>query len=145
MLYLRSVLLSTRLKNAILVSIPLMFSMLLILYIVSQKYDLSKLYDFLLTTSAISICSIFYFNQLLTKQVELDVSTNPNFFIVGGILMFHSCSFLVMGLVNYIYKQDPILAKQVYSINHILNIIYYSLIAYGFYIQWKSTKSSLSS
>jgi hypothetical protein len=109
------------------------------------NYDLPKLYDFILTTCVTSTFPILYFYQLLTRQIELDISSNPNFYIVTGILLFHACSFLVMGLVNYVYVLNPVLAKQVYSINHILNIIYYSLIAYGFYIQWKSTKSSLSS
>ncbi|SOE19668.1 hypothetical protein SAMN06298216_0172 [Spirosomataceae bacterium TFI 002] len=111
----------------------------------SLKVNFPLWFNFLTSSIFLIALSALYFNELLVEKIEYDLLDNPDFFISIGVLTFHSGSFLVMGLVNYIYLKDKELAGKVFSINHILNIIYYGLITYAFYIQWKSTKSSLSS
>ena len=85
--------------------------------------------------------SILYLKELLDSS--LDINSNPNFWIVTGILFFYSGFFFLSGFINFIAEKDLPLAKKLYSINHILNIIYYSLITYGFICQRRLAKSSL--
>jgi hypothetical protein len=91
------------------------------------------------------IICVSYLLQIVKYKPELKLLSFPEFFIFLGMSIFFSGSFMVMGLVNYIYQRNPALARDIFSINHFLNIIHYGLITYGLYLAWKSTKSSLSS
>jgi general stress protein CsbA len=143
--YFKEIIKGVSLKRKITNSKYVISFLLVVLNYVSWKFDYNQYLTFLLLAISIDVLSMIYLYQLITLDLDISLNQNPNFFIVCGFLVFYISSFFVMGLVNYIYKQNPVLARQVFSINHILNIIFYSLIAYGFYIQWKSTKSSLSS
>ncbi len=87
-----------------------------------------------------SILSLVYFKQLLDSDVN--VVKNPNFWIVTGILFFNAGFFFLSGFVSYLSQKDLELARKLFSINHLLNIIYYSLVAYGFICQRRLAKSS---
>lgn len=104
-----------------------------------------EFYDFALVSFLIVIWSVLFFRQKLKIDLGERPASDPHFWIVLALLLFNSMAFFVMGTIKYVYSINPALASLIYSINHIVNIFYYSLIAYGFYIQWKSTKSSLSS
>ncbi|WP_341226185.1 hypothetical protein [uncultured Arcticibacterium sp.] len=132
-------------KRAIIISIPIVIFLTPLLYYGQIEYDWSRYYKFVLVAVFLIGWAVLYFYELLNSENVFNLLDVPHFWIVTGIALFHTGTFMVMGLVNYTYSIDPEMATNIYSINHILNIIYYSLIAYGFYIQWKSTKSSLSS
>jgi hypothetical protein len=83
---------------------------------------------------------IFFYQQLL--QSDLEIRTNPFFWIVTGILFFNTSFFFLTGFINYIRERNLALAKKLFSINHLINIFYYSLITYGFICQRISAKSS---
>ncbi len=85
--------------------------------------------------------SILYFKQLLDS--DNNILSNPNFWIVTGILFFNAGFFFLSGFVTYISEKDRLLATKLFSINHLLNIVYYSLITYGFICQRRLAKSSL--
>ena len=122
----------------------LIFPIILFVINFSNFYFVKVILDtFLVTAIIFSLLSLFYFYQLLTIDIELELINNPNYWIVLGIFIFHTCSFFVMGLIQYINRFDNPLAKKLFSINHILNIIYYSLITYGFICQRRLAKSSL--
>lgn len=130
------------------VAIRLKYTIPLLIFTIglaSLKINFPLWFNFLTSSIFIIFLSLSYLKELLFERINSSLTDNPDFFICIGILTFHSASFLVMGLVNYVYQSNPDLARQVYSINHILNITYYGLITYAFYIQWKLTKSSLSS
>ena len=95
----------------------------------------------LLSKLILAIYAIIYLRQIL--NFDNKIFSNPYFWTVTGILFFYSCFFLLSGLIYYISSKDDELAKRLYSINHILNIIYYSLVTYGFICQKRLTKSSL--
>lgn len=92
----------------------------------------------------IIICLAYYI-FVLKYLKDVNLLKTASFYIFTAFFLYYSGSFMLLGLVNYIYETDPILAQKAYSISHLLNIIQYGLITYAFYIQWKSTKSSLSS
>ncbi len=144
-LYFNKIIFSKRVKKIIRSTIPFTSIIYFAIYFISYQYNLSKYSGFLFISVTVSAICLLYFYQLLNREIDKKLQSNPHFFIATGILLFHTCSFMVMGLVNYIYTRNQELARRVFSINHILNIIYYSLITYAFYIQWKSTKSSSSS
>lgn len=86
------------------------------------------------------IFAIFFLKQLL--ESTKDIFFDSNFWIVTGILFFYSGFFFLSGFINFIAEKDLLLTRKLYSINHILNIIYYSLITYGFICQRRLAKSS---
>jgi hypothetical protein len=88
-----------------------------------------------------SVFSLFYLKKLLDE--EANILQNPNFWIVTGILFFNAGFFFLSGFVTYVSQRDLQLAQKLFSINHLLNIIYYSLITYGFICQRNLAKSSL--
>jgi hypothetical protein len=88
---------------------------------------------YLLPISFYVLFSILYLSELLNSP--LDLNSNPNFWIVVGVLFFYSGFFFLSGFINFIAKNDLELAKKLYTLNHLLNIIYYSLITYGFVCQ----------
>lgn len=95
---------------------------------------------FLLSIFLLSIYSILFLRQILYS--EESIYLNPHFWIVTGILFFYSGYFFLSGFINYISLKDPALARKLYTINHLLNIIYYSLVTYGFICQRRLTKLS---
>lgn len=88
---------------------------------------------YLLPMTFYAIFSIIHLRQLL--NLNLDLLRNSNFWIVTGILFFNTSFFFLSGFINYIRERDLELAKKIFSINHIINIFYYSLISYGFLCQ----------
>lgn len=96
---------------------------------------------YLIPMTFYTIFSILYLQQVLDSNN--DIISNPSFWFVTAILFFNTCFFFLSGFINFIAEKDLPLAKKLYSINHILNIIYYSLITYGFICQRRLAKSSL--
>lgn len=123
-------------KKLVYLYVPL----LLFVGFAGDKYDLSNRLPFLMVTLIVIPLCIFYLSQLLKQDVYLSLKDNPNFFIVTGMLLFRTGTFFVMALVNHIAKTNIELARGIFSINHVLNIIYYGLLTYGLYVAWKVRK-----
>ena len=85
------------------------------------------------------IYSILYLKQILNS--EESIFSYPYFWTVTGILTFYAGYFFLSGFINYISVQNLELAQKLFNINHFLNIIYYSLITYGFICQRRLAKS----
>lgn len=96
---------------------------------------------FLINIFTFILFSVLFFKQLLLSND--DIIDKPDFWYVTGILFFNAGFFFLSGFINFISEKDSNLASKLYSINHILNIIYYSLITYGFICQRRLAKSSL--
>lgn len=94
---------------------------------------------FLINVFFFVLYAIVYLSQLLRS--DENVLANPHFWVVTGILFFHAGFFFLSGFVNYISQKDLELARKLYSINHIINIFYYSLITYGFVCQRRLARS----
>lgn len=106
-----------------------------------EEFGYLNKYKFLFIAFLIVIWSAFYFKNLLDTSLELNLKKDPNFYINTGFLLFFGGSFFLMGLIFYVQERDMALARNLYSINHVLNIFYYSLLAYGFICHSKSMKS----
>lgn len=89
------------------------------------------------------LLSLLFFIQII-QQNEPDLF-KPDFWVCTGFLFFYGGGFLLTGLIEYLVQTDITLAQQVFTLNHLLNIVLYSLIGYAFFVAWKNQKSLLSS
>lgn len=125
-------------KNVILLVLLIGFVHIFFIFdSLSNKYNFKI---FLLSITILSIYSILFLRQILDS--EASIYLNPHFWIVTGILFFYAGYFFLSGFINYISLKDPILARKLFTINHLLNIIYYSLVTYGFICQRRLAKLS---
>lgn len=102
-------------------------------------------YSFMLEAALLLVWSVLYFFQLYTKFTPQKLWELPEFWVSTGILFFYAGSFFQMGIHRYIIQVDKELAKQLFVINHLLNIFLYSLITVGFLCKASQKKLSSSS
>ncbi|CAN5565111.1 hypothetical protein BH09BAC4_BH09BAC4_29740 [soil metagenome] len=74
----------------------------------------------------------YYFYALYKQDEVLHIRQIPEFWICTGILFFQTGAFFLMGLLNYLTRTSPDVATKLYNINHLLNILLYSLYTIGF-------------
>lgn len=86
---------------------------------------------------------LLYFIQII-QQNDLDLF-KPTFWVCTGLLFFYGGGFLLNGLIDILVQTDLALARQVFTLNHLLNIVLYSMIGYAFFAAWKNQKSLSSS
>ncbi len=140
-LYFFTILKNGTIRKLIYVSMALSTLYITILLTHPDRYEFLNRYKFLLIAFFIVIWSIAYFKSLLNTEIVLNIKKDPHFYVNTGFLLFFGGSFFLMGLIFYIKERDINLARNLYSINHVLNIFYYSLLAYGFICHSKSMKS----
>lgn len=141
-LFFYKIFLNNFIKKSILLSIPIVIIVSIINSFFLQNIYQFNSYAFLFIAFLLVIWSILYFIELLNNEFSLYVWNNPNFWICTGILFFYAGSFFLMGFITIIYKYNPELASKIYIINHLLNIILYSLYTYGFICQNRIQQSS---
>lgn len=99
-------------------------------------------YCFMLEAILLIGWSGYYLYQLLQQESYIPLRSIPEFWISAGVLFFYAGAFFLMGLLNYLTKKDYALAKQLFFINHLLNIILYGLYTAGFL--WKVEQVKLA-
>lgn len=134
------IIINIKVKKVLLLISPII-TIILFFFMYSKNVEIVNFQVFLVSNFTISIYSIIFLMELL--KFEGEILKNPFFWIVTGTLFFNSSFFFLSGFINFIYSKNIDLARQLFSINHILNIIYYSLITYGFICQRRLAKSSL--
>lgn len=88
----------------------------------------------------ISTFIFLYFFNIIKKNLNLD----GHFWILVGGLFYNFGGFILTGVIQIVAKIDNKLGSSLYSINSILNIIFYSLIFWGLKKLDKEFKNSLS-
>lgn len=116
------------------------FILLAIYEYLHRTFSLSVYYESLFISFLAIIGCILYLRQLLNADIEQDIVRNPYFWVCTGMLLFHAGSFLLMGFLSSIYDTNKDLAKQIFVINPVLNIFYYGLFSFAFYLRWKQTR-----
>ncbi len=79
----------------------------------------------------ICICVIMYLLQLLHHSNPQPLTHIPMFWISTGLLIFYACNFFYMGLLNYLISVSMEIAKELFMIISVLNIVMYSLFSVG--------------
>lgn len=103
-------------------------------------------YNYQITTISnilFTIYSILFLKELLDRNVNIQIMAD--FWVVIAILFYNSCFFFLSAFLNYILLKDKELGKNLFQINHFLNIIYYSLFAYSFFLQKKEFSNKMNS
>jgi hypothetical protein len=108
-------------------------------YIIFQKGFVPMTY-YAFGQLAYVICSLFGLYKLLNFDFESNLLTKPEFWINIGVLLFFSGVFFLYTIIVYVSKNDLDLAQKLFSINHILSIVYYSLLSVGLICQIKYQK-----
>jgi hypothetical protein len=88
-------------------------------------------YVSMLSAILIIFYSSFLIFELFRKQSQ-KLFNVPSFWISTGLLFFYAGSFFIMGILNYLLKNDKSTATQLFLINQLLNFLLYSLYIIGF-------------
>ena len=81
-----------------------------------------------------------YFYYILQKNLDL----TGYFIVMAGALFYHSGGFLLNGMIKIIANIDLNAAKRLYSINSILNILFYGFMLWGLISKDREIKISPS-
>ena len=98
----------------------------------NEKIDAINSLSFSVEAILLIVWSAYYFYDLYKQDEVLHIRQLPEFWICTGILFFQTGAFFLMGLLNYLTRTSPDVATELYSINHLLNILLYSLYTIGF-------------
>jgi hypothetical protein len=89
--------------------------------------------SFLLGSIVITVYAIVYKYRLFTSPpTKESLLVNPFFWINTANLFFYCGTFFQMGLHDYIRKSNPVLADELFVINHGLNYVLHILYLTGF-------------
>lgn len=129
---------NTLINKLIKISIPVV----LIWNIINSLFfqGIKELNTYVLLVVSLLFCTwvIIYLLQLLNNfDNETILWKNPYFWACSGILFFYAGSFFLTCFISFILKNDKETANKIWPINHLLNIVMYSLYAYGFICQTK--------
>jgi hypothetical protein len=73
-----------------------------------------------------------YYQQLLTSKILVSLKSHPEFWIATGMILFYSCDFPYLGMLNYLVKNFYHLSQKLLYVLDLLNIIMYTLFSYAF-------------
>lgn len=110
---------------------------------VLQAYNsgLTKLFNWLFVLSSLGItvmyAAILFMHGMFTKR---HFYSDPLFLVCVSIVVFFACIIPLFGLLNYLIKDDIIIAKKLYLINVGASIFRYSLVAIAFYLYGRQAK-----
>lgn len=132
-------------RKLIQLSIGLMVVFSIINALFFQSIWTQNSHSFMLEATLLLVWSGVYFFQLYTNFIPQKLWELPEFWVSTGILFFYAGSFFQMGLHRYIVQVDEALARKLWVINLLLNILLYSLITVGFLCKASQKKLSSSS
>lgn len=141
-MYFQKIIKSVKIKNWIIVSIPIVIGWSAYNSIFLQNLKMLNTYAILLACILYCVWSIFYFIQLLQTDNDENLSQSPHFWICTGTLFFYACSFFIISFIQLIYKGDRELAAKLWFLIRVFNIVLYGLYAYGLICQIKRQNSS---
>lgn len=137
-LFFSKIISNTTISKIILLLIPIIFTLSLYFIYIGKEPKFNTQFG-LFSKSFLIIYAILYLKQVLFS--DENIYLNPYFWTVTGILFFYTGYFFLSGFINYISSKNLELAQKLFSINHLLNIIYYSLVTYGFICQRRLARS----
>ena len=90
----------------------------------------------------ICFASVYYY-QLFTRPDLVRLQRQPEYWIATGLILFYSCVLPLLGMLNFLVINFPMIGKLFVPVLDILNIILYSFITYA-YLCRITAKRSLS-
>lgn len=92
-------------------------------------------YTYVVGCILVVIFSVVYFYYLLRLPEKISLTKNPYFWIVTGLIFFHTCAFSLIGLSNIITEKMGLYNNLLTYISDILNSLLYTLFTIGFLCQ----------
>lgn len=136
-MYFQKIIKSVKIKNWIIVSIPIVIGWNACNSIFFQSFKMLNTYAILLACILYCVWSIAYFIELLQADTNENLSQNPHFWICTGTLFFYASSFFIIGFIQIINKGDKELAAKFWFLIRVFNIVLYGLYTYGLLCQVK--------
>lgn len=88
----------------------------------------------------IIISCLLYLLDLYQRSDDLPLLDNVFLISTVGLLLYFIGVMPFTGIINYLAKNNLILVDYQKTISKSLSIVFYSLLAFDFYIQWKNLK-----
>lgn len=84
--------------------------------------------------------SLIYLYSLIKTEPIVNPLTKPFFWISSGFLLYFLGVIPFLGVINLLSTKSFAIASQQFIISKSLSIVLYSLISFGFYLEWKQKK-----
>jgi hypothetical protein len=84
--------------------------------------------------------SLFYLYRLIKSDLLTNPLITPFFWVCIGFLLYFLGILPFLGVINILAKKSMVIASQQLVISKSLSIVLYSLISFGFYLQWRQTR-----
>lgn len=100
-----------------------------------QTFDLLQTYSFILGSSLIIGCSIYFFYQIFHGNLfqNQNLLSMPSFWIVTFMLFFYACSFLFFASARMMDDGNFGLLIKIYNMIKILGVLMYLVMGMAFY------------
>jgi hypothetical protein len=85
--------------------------------------------------------SVVFCYELFISPDLVDFRKCPELWIALGLIIYYTCDLPYEGMLNFLWRNYKLLAKQVVTILDILNIIMYAIITYAFLCRMNTRKS----
>jgi hypothetical protein len=85
---------------------------------------------------------VFYFLELFQRPQIVNLAQNPDFWICSGLLLYHTCTFPIYGMANYVAKWPLIIINNLNAVLNVLDLLLYTTFVIAFLCRLKTRKSS---
>ena len=105
-------------------------------------YSLFRLHTSYLLAGGVFIIffSLVYFYNMINCDNLMNPFISPFFWVGTGFFLYFLGVLPSLGVLNILTKKNFIIASQQLIMSKSLSIVLYSLISFGFYLQWKQQK-----
>ncbi len=85
------------------------------------------------------LLSLSYFKELLHSEMDVRLQTDPQFWVVSGILICSLSSLVVEGCMSYVIKNNKSLSEQLFYVTLFISYLFYTFIIISFSLvkNWK--------
>jgi hypothetical protein len=114
-------------KRIVILCLILFFIFLSIYYYIHPSRLVTPMFlDFCFESAFLCVFIVLFFVQMLQFKEHIDLKYYTAFWLNAIHLIFYGGCLFLMGFYYYLVTTDPILAKQLYSINNALNLLLYT-------------------
>jgi len=113
-----------------------------VLVFLVQSFNFWNSYLSVIGSLVLIILSACMYYQIFTADKLIKLTTSFGFWIATGLIIFYSCNFVYLGMLNYLSIKYRGLASNLLQLLQVLNIVYYAIVLYAFICLWNSTKKA---
>lgn len=127
-----NVLSSKRLKQVVLVSIPVFILTAAVFSLFIQKYQTdSNSYVTIIESILIFLSSMFFLREVLLLQQVTSLQNFPLFWVSVGILFYFTGSLITEGMMNYFFRHDMDMALRAYHFGYVFKYLMFLMFTIG--------------